>query len=87
MSEEKTKAEVSEDRALAPQSSAGGRGLIIAFVAMVVLMETGMFFFLVPSADEVSALAEANLIRSVQEGEAAAEEILARMEAVETPYD
>lgn len=75
MSEEKTKADASEDHSLAPQSGAGGRGLIIAFVAMVVLMETGMFFFLVPSADEVSALAEANLIRSVQEGEAAAEEI------------
>lgn len=52
----------------------GGRGMVIAFVAFVVLLETGMFFFLVPSADEVSALAEAQLIRSVQEGEAAAEE-------------
>ena len=55
-------------------SGGGGRGLIIAFVAMVVLMETGMFFFLVPSADEVSALAEAKLIKSVQEGEQAAED-------------
>jgi len=58
----------------APRSGGGGRGLIIAFVAVVVLLETGMFFFLVPSADEVSALAEAKLIKSVQEGEAAAEE-------------
>jgi flagellar basal body-associated protein FliL len=58
----------------ADQSGGGGRGLIIAFVAVVVLMETGMFFFLVPSADEVSALAEAKLIKSVQEGEQAAEE-------------
>ncbi len=58
----------------APASGSGGKGLIIAFVAVVVLMETGMFFFLVPSADEVSALAEAKLIKSVQEGEAAAEE-------------
>ena len=52
----------------------GGRTLIIAFVSVVVLMETAMFFFLVPSADQVSALAEANLIKSVQEGEAEAEE-------------
>ncbi len=57
----------------APSSRGGGRGLIIAFVTVVILMETGMFFFLVPSADEVSALAEAKLIKSVQEGDAAAE--------------
>lgn len=43
--------------------------LIVAFVSVVVLVETGMFIFLVPSADEVSALAEANLIKAVQEGE------------------
>ena len=58
----------------APPSRGGGRGLIIAFVAVVVMFETGMFFFLVPSADEVSALAEAKLIKSVQQGEAEAEE-------------
>lgn len=58
-----------------PQAVAGsGRSLIIAFVTVVVLMETAMFFFLVPSAEEVSALAEAKLIQSVQEGEKAAEE-------------
>ena len=51
-----------------------GRMLIGAFVGAVVLLETAMFFFLVPSAEEVSALAEAQLIRSVQEGEVAAEE-------------
>lgn len=58
----------------APPTRGSGRTLIIAFVSVVVLLETGMFFFLVPSADQVSALAEANLIKSVQEGEAAAEE-------------
>lgn len=56
-------------------SGGGGRGLIIAFVSVVVLLETAMFFFLVPSAEDVSALAEAKLIKSVQEGEVAAEEI------------
>jgi len=63
-----------EGQSQVPRSRGGGRGLIISFVTVVVLMETGMFFFLVPSADEVSALAEAKLIKSVQDGDAAAEE-------------
>ncbi|KAA1260309.1 hypothetical protein LF1_28480 [Rubripirellula obstinata] len=59
-----------------PQSSAAGgsgaggsssRVLIMAFVGVIVLLETAMFFFLVPSAEDVSALAEAKLIKSVQE--------------------
>ena len=57
-----------------PAFDGGSRRLIVGFVAVVVLLETAMFFFLVPTADEVSALAEAKLIASVQEGEAAAEE-------------
>ena len=52
-----------------------GRSMAIAFVAVVVLMETAMFFLLVPSADQVSALAEERLIQSIQEGEKKAEEI------------
>ena len=59
---------------VAEKSGGSGRGLVIAFVAVVMLMETGMFFFMVPSAEEVSALAEAKLIKSVQEGEEAAAE-------------
>lgn len=51
-----------------------GKGLIAAFVAVVVLLETGMFFFLVPTAEEVSALAEARLIQAVQDGEQQAEQ-------------
>ncbi len=51
-----------------------GKGIVIAFVALVVLLETAMFFFFVPSAEEVSALAEARLIQAVQEGEEQAEE-------------
>ena len=66
--------EASQIQAESPPNRGGGRGLIIAFVTVVVLLETGMFFFLVPSADEVSALAEAKLIKSVQDGDAAAEE-------------
>ena len=55
-------------------SAGGGRGLLIAFVGLVVLLETGMFFFMVPSAEQVSALAEQKLIQSIQDGEAEAEE-------------
>ena len=50
-------------------SGLGGRGMIIAFVSIVILMETAMFFFFIPSADEVSALAEERLLDSIQQGE------------------
>lgn len=42
-------------------------GWVIGFVGMIVFVETAMFFFLVPSAEQVSALAEQQLIASVQE--------------------
>ena len=54
-------------------SGLGGRGMIIAFVSVVVLMETAMFFFFIPSAEEVSALAEERLVASIQQGENTAE--------------
>ena len=50
-------------------SSRRHKALMLVFVAVVVQVETAMFFFMVPSAEEVSALAEAKLIQSVQEGE------------------
>ncbi|MFG0263037.1 MAG: dihydrolipoamide acetyltransferase, partial [Novipirellula sp. JB048] len=53
-----------------PPSKAGvGRGLVIAFIGVIVLLESAMFFLLVPSAEQVSALAEATLIKSVQQDE------------------
>ncbi|WP_231617481.1 dihydrolipoamide acetyltransferase [Novipirellula aureliae] len=55
--------------------SGSGRGLVIAFVATIVLLESAMFFFMVPSAEQVSAMAEAKLIESVQEDEREAEEM------------
>ena len=61
----------SEPEAAAPRSNTP---LIVAFVAVIVLIETGMFFFLVPSAEQVSALAEAQLIESVAEGAQEAEQ-------------
>lgn len=74
MAEEANEApESTEPQPDIPPSSAGGRKLILGFVALVVLLESAMFFFLIPSAEQVSALAEAKLIKSVQEGEEAAE--------------
>ncbi|MCC9643715.1 dihydrolipoamide acetyltransferase [Rhodopirellula sp. JC740] len=60
----------------APNKPRSNTGLIVMFVGMVVVLETGMFFFLVPSAEQVSALAEAELIQSVQEGAEQAEQEL-----------
>ena len=54
-------------------SGLGGRGMIVAFVSVVVLVETAMFFFFIPSAEEVSALAEERLVASIQKGENDAE--------------
>jgi hypothetical protein len=62
------------DEPIEGKPAGAGKGLLIAFVAIVVLMETAMFFFLIPSAEEISALAEAQLIRSVQQGEEEAAE-------------
>ena len=67
--EEKNK---NDETAQAPPKK--GNGLIIAFVGVVIVVETAMFFFLVPSAEDVSALAEARLIKSVQDEEKVAEQ-------------
>ncbi len=68
--EDTTNPAAENDKPAAPKS---GKMLIIAFVGVVVLVETAMFFFLVPSAEDVSALAEARLIKSIQQGEEEAE--------------
>ena len=65
--------EQTEEETTPVASGLGGRGMIIAFVSVVVLMETAMFFFFIPSADEVSALAEERLVASIQKGENDAE--------------
>ncbi len=83
MADETEQAQENEEQAQAA-TGGGGRGLIIAFVAVVVLMETAMFFFLIPTADEVSALAEDRLIHSVQQSEEeAAQQILNENEHIE----
>lgn len=57
-------------------SGKGGRGktLLIAFVCLIMLVETALFFLLVPSAEEVAALAEARLVQNVQANEEEAAE-------------
>ncbi len=50
-----------------PPAAGKSKTIVIGFVSLVVLFETAMFFFLVPSAEEISALAEARLVQSVQQ--------------------
>ncbi|MEZ6086821.1 MAG: dihydrolipoamide acetyltransferase [Pirellulaceae bacterium] len=39
---------------------------IVGFIGLVIVVETLLFFFMVPSADEVAALAESQLIQQVK---------------------
>lgn len=47
----------------------GGKIVLVGFISTIMLVETALFFFLVPSAEEVAALAEARLIQKVQQSE------------------
>lgn len=49
--------------------------MIAGFVAAVIIAETALFFFAIPSADEVAKLAEARLIQSVQNNDIKLDEI------------
>lgn len=51
---------------------AGGKMVMVGFVSLIMVVETTLFFFLVPSAEEVAALAEVRLIEKIKEGEQAA---------------
>ncbi|SMP76982.1 hypothetical protein SAMN06265222_12254 [Neorhodopirellula lusitana] len=57
--------------------------MVVGFIGLVMVIETAMFFFLVPSAEQVSALAEAQLIESVQEGAEEAEKVASDENRVE----
>jgi hypothetical protein len=48
------------------KKKAGGKLLIGAFVSAVIIVETCVFFFLVPSGEEVAALAESRLIEAAE---------------------
>jgi hypothetical protein len=53
----------------APKAATGSilpKIAVSGFIASVIIVETVLFFFFVPSADDVAALAEANLIKKVQ---------------------
>lgn len=52
-----------------PNAKKGGKIIIVGFISTIMLVETALFFFLVPSAEEVAALAEARLIQNVQKNE------------------
>jgi flagellar basal body-associated protein FliL len=51
------------------KAKGGGKVIIVGFISVIMLVETALFFFLVPSAEEVAALAEARLIQNVQKSE------------------
>ncbi len=66
----------SDAPATATPEQPGGKSkfVVIGLVSVVVLFETAMFFFLVPSAEEISALAEARLVQSVQQNQEEADQ-------------
>lgn len=65
--EPKDKAKKPEGSAEKGASKLTGKILIPAFVSIVVIVETLVFFFMVPSGEEVAALAEARLISAARE--------------------
>jgi flagellar basal body-associated protein FliL len=75
MSKEKTEKPNAAHGADKPKGAGGsGKAMIIGFVSLVVLLETALFFFLIPSAEDVAALAEARLVQKIKEGETTEEE-------------
>lgn len=76
-------AENKTDAATEKPAAGKSKTVIIGFVSMVVLFETAMFFFLVPSAEEISALAEARLVQSVQQNQEEADQKSIDQEKVE----
>lgn len=60
MSEHSTDAAPKASSSMLPKIAVSG------FIASVIIVETVLFFFFLPSADDVAALAEANLIKKVQ---------------------
>lgn len=60
---------MSEHSTDAPKTSTGSmlpKIAVSGFIASVIIVETVLFFFFLPSADDVAALAEANLIKKVE---------------------
>ncbi len=55
-----------EEAAGTEKKKGAGKLLIGVFVSAVIIAETGVFFFLVPSGEEVAALAESRLIEAAE---------------------
>jgi hypothetical protein len=60
----------------ASKSSAFPKLLFSGYITVIILLETLIFFFMVPSADDVSALAEAQLKRRLEKTMAADGEVV-----------
>ncbi len=58
--------EKSGQEAEKPAKKGSGKLLIGAFISAVLIAETAVFFFLVPSGEEVAALAESRLIEAAE---------------------
>jgi hypothetical protein len=67
-------------------SKLAGKLIIAAFVSIVIIAETLVFFFMVPSGEEVAALAEARLISAAREVDASQDEKAEEAEKV-VEYD
>jgi hypothetical protein len=67
-------------------SKLAGKLMIAAFVSIVIIAETLVFFFMVPSGEEVAALAEARLISAAREVDASQDEKAEEAEKV-VEYD
>lgn len=52
-----------------PRPPNGSKIIMVGFISTLMVIETALFFFLVPSGEEVAALAEARLVQRVQRGE------------------
>lgn len=68
MADNPEKNETTEAKSTPPAKS-GGKIVLVGFISAMMVVETALFFFLVPSAEEVAALAEARLVQNIQQGE------------------
>lgn len=80
--EAKDGAKKTPDAGEKPPSKLFGKLAILGFISVVVIAETFVFFFLVPSGEEVAALAEARLISAAREVDAASDEKTTETEKV-----
>lgn len=67
------KPRTTDEPAVEPPAGSGirssGKIIMVGFISTLMVVETALFFFLVPSGEEVAALAEARLVQRVQRGE------------------